>query len=332
MKCVPLTTLILTAISSMPSFGTSSNEVLSVIIGDGYVLERLSTGDERELDPPEYSVDENGIATSICDNSQMPMLPGPESSTNALAVALLEMLAYSDVDCFDQIDENGVPYTFQPIVATWTWDGFLGEDETNGWTRAAKKLCFDWYLNFAATNCCAFTSEQTNLTRIALQQCNILEYTNQWAAYTGILRNTCAPHRDLAGELALRYTPEESGLYDMGMGVATNGLNLTSNERYSIMSVYINRLQQLRSAQAAEAVRSLYMVRRSNIDLALSLDRLFDATIAGYGCSSNRLDTALAYVRSPYLSELQRTHFDTITNQLMNAAQPLPEVEALRGL
>ena len=334
MKCVLITSLILAGSSSLSCLGASSNEVISVIYGDGYVLERLSTGAETELGSPGISVDENGIATSLDDDSltPVPALPGSESATNTLSVALLEMLACSVVDHFDQIDEAGIPYTSQPTAATWTWEGFLGADETNGWTRVAKKACFDWYLNFLSTNHCALSFEQTNLTRIALQQCDILRYTNQWETYTAIMRNPFSPHRDLAGELALRYTPEERGLYEIGMGVVTNGLDLTSSERYSLLLVYIDRLQHLRSTEAAEAVRALYGVRHSNCELSLSLDQLFNTGIAGYGGSSNRLDTALEYLRNSSLSELQRTHFDTITNQLINAAQPLPEVESLRGL
>ena len=150
----------------LPSYADHSpetNQVISIEIGDGYVIEQLSTGEECSIVTCDISVDQDGIATSNELVPDLPVLPGDESATNAFAVTLLEMLQISAVDNFDQTDENGVPYTTQPVVPIWTWDGFLGKDETNGWTRVAKKACFDWYLNFMATNAYAFTSAQTNL-------------------------------------------------------------------------------------------------------------------------------------------------------------------------
>ena len=73
-------------------------------------------------------------------------------------------------------------------------------------------------------------------------------------------------------------------------------------------------------------------MRLAEYKLSLVLDRLFVSRILGYAGSSNRLDTANKLLSMTELNELQREHFGTVTNQLLNAAQPLPEVEALRGL
>ena len=113
------------------------------------------------------------------DEYVTPSLPGTENDTNRVAVALLEWTLGTAVDHFESIDENGVEYTTQLIIPVWTWEGFLGEDETNGVTRAAKKASFDWYLGYLATNCCVdFSLMQTTLVRVAVEQCEDLKYTN----------------------------------------------------------------------------------------------------------------------------------------------------------
>ena len=104
---------------------------------------------------------------------ERPSLPGTEEITNRVAEALLFRAWGAVVDNIDLVDENGINYTTQLVIPTWTWEGFLGEDETNGVTRAAKKASFDWYLGHLATNCCAnFSDDQTNYVRIALNECS----------------------------------------------------------------------------------------------------------------------------------------------------------------
>ena len=332
MKHAFLTLIFLFGFSAMVGAGSATNVVISVVVGDGYVLKELATGDECEASATSISVDQDGIATldepGLLD---IPILPGPEDSTNAVAVALLEMLRLADVDYFDQTDENGMPYTTQPVVPTWTWDGFLGKDETNGWTRVAKKACFDWYLNYIATNRCDFSDLQTNLVSIAVSQCEDLKYTNAWCWLEGITRNPVAPHRRWSGELAIAYAPV-GPLLDLGLDAATNNLQVTSEEREAIVDAFAARLTECHGAATSNAVHVLYRIRESESGISLTFDRLFISRIAGYSISSNRFETAKAYLSKPELSELQRVHFSTVTNQLMNAAQPLPEVEALRGL
>ena len=136
---------------------------------------------------------------------ERPTLPGSEEVTNRVAEALLFRAWGAVVDYFDSADENGVEYTTQLVIPTWTWEGFLGEDETNGVTRAAKKASFDWYLGHLATNCCAnFSDDQTNYVRIALNECRDLKYTNAWQSLKGIALNSSAPYRGYRHHLRRR--------------------------------------------------------------------------------------------------------------------------------
>lgn len=324
---------ILGALMAVADQPFATNKVISVTVGDGYILEELETGEPCVENSFHITIDQDGVATLADPNeTSFPTLPGPESATNEVAVALLELLRISDVDNFEHVDENGVPYTSQPITPTWTWDGFLGKDETNGWTRAAKKACFDWYLNFVATNRSEYSDFPSNIVCVAITQCEDLKYTNAWESLEHMARNPDSPHRMWSGKLAIEYAPVGAPLFDLGLDAATNGLRVTADERYAIVGSFADRLCSVREESSLSSVVILYRMRLAEYKLSLALDRLFVSRILGYVGSSNRLDTANKLLSLTELNELQREHFGTVTNQLLNAAQPLPEVEALRGL
>ena len=314
----------------LPSYADHSpetNQVISIEIGDGYVIEQLSTGEECSIVTCDISVDQDGIATSNELVPDLPVLPGDESTTNAFAVTLLEMLQISAVDNFDQTDENGVPYTTQPVVPTWTWDGFLGKDETDGWTRVAKKACFDWYLNFMATNACAFTFAQTNLSATAIDQCRDLAYTNAWTSLMGIARNVHAPWRDCAGVLAVKFVPEINDIASFGLGVYTNSIHFADKGRRNVLCAYFDRLATQPGAIPAVYMNEIIRHGSRECDAAMSLDRLLSAKVSGYEISSNRLAAAVAVLNNPYSWEFQNSYFVNVTNQLLNAGRPLVRLE-----
>ena len=309
-----------------------TNQVISVEIGDGYVIERLATGDERPVVGSDISVDEDGIVTSNEIVSDLPVLPGAETATNAVAVALLRMLQLSAIDNFDSKDENGVPCTTETVVPTWTWDGFLGKDEVNGWTRAAKKACFDWYLNFMATNACAITDAQTNLSAIAIGQCEDLSYTNAWQSLMGIAKNPHSPWRDHAGVLAIELAPDTGSISSLGLDAYTNSIALAENARGNVVSAYFDRLASQSSPIPPACLDEIIKYRSRECEAAMSLDRLLSTKIPGYEVSSNRLSAAVSILNNPDSWEFQNAYFINVTNRLMNATQPLQEVEVLRGL
>ena len=180
------------------------------------------------------------------DEYVTPSLPGTENDTNRVAVALLEWTLGTAVDHFESIDENGVEYTTQLIIPVWTWEGFLGEDETNGVTRAAKKASFDWYLGYLATNCCVdFSLMQTTLVRVAVEQCEDLKYTNAWQSLKGIALNPTLPYRGYAGELYERFGPLDDSMTDFCFDVETNAVQMTFEERGNIVGEYASRLHSL---------------------------------------------------------------------------------------
>ena len=210
-----------------------------------------------------------------------PSLPGPEEVTNRVAEALLFRTWGAGVDYFDSEDENGIPCTTQLVIPTWTWEGFLGEDETNGVTRAAKKASFDWYLGYLATNCCAnFSNVQTNYVRVAIEQCEDLKYTNVWQTLKGIALNSSAPYRGYAGELYEQYGPLDDSMTDFCLDVET---------------------------------------RLSDCSRAIPVDEILVASLPGYEFSTNRLAAALYVLSCTNSWSEQNAYFIGVTNAIENA-------------
>lgn len=256
------------------------------------------------------------------DEYVTPSLPGTENDTNRVAVALLEWTLGTAVDHFESIDENGVEYTTQLIIPVWTWEGFLGEDETNGVTRAAKKASFDWYLGYLATNCCVdFSLMQTTLVRVAVEQCEDLKYTNAWQSLKGIALNSSAPYRGYAGELYEQYGPLDDLMTDFCLDVETNAVQMTFEERGDIVGEYASRLHSLPpgSNVRQRGVAGLYTNRLSDCSRAIPVDEILVASLPGYEFSTNRLAAALYVLSCTNSWSEQNAYFIGVTNAIENA-------------
>ena len=253
---------------------------------------------------------------------ERPTLPGSEEVTNRVAEALLFRAWGAVVDYFDSVDENGVEYTTQLVIPTWTWEGFLGEDETNGVTRAAKKASFDWYLGHLATNCCAnFSDDQTNYVRIALNECRDLKYTNAWQSLKGIALNSTLPYRGYAGELYERFGPLDDSMTDFCLDVETNAVQMTFEERGDIVGEYASRLHSLPpgSNVRQRGVAGLYTNRLSDCSRAIPVDEILVASLPGYEFSTNRLAAALYVLSCTNSWTEQNAYFIGVTNAIENA-------------
>ena len=253
---------------------------------------------------------------------ERPTLPGSEEVTNRVAEALLFRAWGAVVDYFDSADENGVEYTTQLVIPTWTWEGFLGEDETNGVTRAAKKASFDWYLGYLATNSCAnFSNVQTNYVRVAIEQCEDLKYTNVWQTLKGIALNSSAPYRGYAGELYEQYGPLDDSMTDFCLDVETNAVQMTFEERGNIVGEYASRLHSLPpgSNVRQRGAAGLYTNRLSDCSRAIPVDEILVASLPGYEFSTNRLAAALYVLSCTNSWPEQNAYFIGVTNAIENA-------------
>ena len=259
---------------------------------------------------------------SVDEPYEHPTLPGSEEITNRVAEALLFRAWGAVVDNIDLVDENGINYTTQLVIPTWTWEGFLGDDETNGVTRAAKKASFDWYLGHLVTNCCAnFSDDQTNYVRIALNECRDLKYTNAWQSLRGVALNSSAPYRGYAGELYERFGPLDDSMTDFCLDVETNAVQMTFEERGDVVKEYACRLHSLPpdSNVRQRGVAGLYTNRLSDCSRAVPVDELLVASLPGYEFSTNRLAAALYVLSCTNSWSEQNTYFIGVTNAIENA-------------
>ena len=308
--------------------------VLSIDVQSGVIFETVGvvTGEDAESVPSREMLP-CGAVIELDQEAEpdmpFPSLPGLESETNRVAIALLESARDLVVDNFDQEDADGTPCTSEVVAPTWTWNGFLGQDETNGLTRIAKKSCFDWYLHFVSTNTQPYSVAQAELVRVAVSRCESLCYTNSWEDLMAIASNPSAPYRHRAGECAVRFAPLGETLMTFCSNVYTNGILCDSESRGNIIHAYATRLNDCTGRAATSAAQRLFSHTPINCLAAMSLDRLYVTKIPGYENSSNRLEIAESVLRSSDSWESQINYFTTITNQLHSATQPLP---AVRGL
>ena len=124
--------------------------------------------------------------------------------------------------------------------------------------------------------------------------------------------------------------------------IVTNKTTETAQDRMYLVGAYANVLLRHRDDADPSSITNGLSVLKAGVQGwigTIPLDRLCLEMYSGYAESSNRLDLALKALSSEvpsmkwwdYKSSIHE-YFTPVTNRLMNAAQPLPEVEALREL
>ena len=115
---------------------------------------------------------------------------------------------------------------------------------------------------------------------------------------------------------------------------------LTSTYAEEIAGDYVGKIHKslgtLDGAVVTNGTRMLLRVRQGFYS-AVQLDKLLLDVYPEYASSSNRLELSERTLRTLvddtiFCDKSIRPYFDAVTNQLHGATQPLPEVEALRGL
>ena len=114
----------------------------------------------------------------------------------------------------------------------------------------------------------------------------------------------------------------------------------TSTYAEGIAGDYVGKIHKslgtLDGAVVTNGTRMLLRVRQGDYS-AVQLDKLLLDVYPEYASSSNRLELSERTLRTLvddtiFCDKSIRPYFDAVTNQLHSATQPLPEVEALRGL
>ena len=252
------------------------------------------------------------------------------AETNAVVEAALDYLQQVYPDNWET---NFIEMADEEIPDTWI--NFLGGDETNGWTYVEKRAAFDWYLNSLGTaDCQQLSSIGKWRVRAALWQCDVLNYTNSWPYLKALALNPLGICREEAIELAIMFGPVNDTMTEFVESVLTNRVVFNEYERNSACARYRKKFSETTCPirDRDNAVRMYYQHRYGDLVNDLRFDAVFSVFIDGYVNSSNRMEYALYILNHPDCGEKDRLYFTSVTNLLLNVAQPLCEVEALRGL
>ena len=231
------------------------------------------------------------------------------------------------------IPDEGTPYN--PDEDLGTWHGFLGVDETNGWTVAAKKAAFDWYLSTLGSCDCRSLSRRDKLLVLnAVEMCGMLAYTNAAPSLRSLALNPNGIHRDVVLATALKFSSVDDSTTQFVESILTNVTQYTAGERVVCYLEYADRIrgmQNIANTPAHNAMLVFYRNRMVDRVGAPSVDRLLTTHLQGYGQSSNRLETAMFMLSETNALPQFVEYFTSVTNQLLSSGQPLPWINVGTG-
>lgn len=176
---------------------------------------------------------------------------------------------------------------------------------------------------------------------VALSYCSEHGASNVLSAAESILTAKHSVAQSAALSVIEEFALPTSQFNDYAMSIFTNSELTTSSTRSYFMSTYAEVLRKRRigcdSESFTNGVLNLYRVVSGGTDGAIALDRLLLETYPEYQESQERLSLARGALSGRTETGIWSVpaverYFNPVTNQLMNATQPLPEVEALRGL
>ena len=248
--------------------------------------------------------------------------------TNAVARAMLERaLDFSN----DNISDGG-PWVGEG-EPPFTWNGFLGRGEVDGWSQQARKDAFAWYLSTLGTNnCTSFTAMDKELVRIALSKCRTLNFIEAGPSMKALALNPDGIYRSNAIRLAIQFCPVDDLATVFTETIMTNTTGYTRQEfsaascEYARMLLNFNATNDAQRAIRDRAVNMFYRNRMLPANAYYVVDRLFVQYINGYETSSNRLECALNVLSLPIYAELSGDYFTSVTNQLLSSGQPLVQL------
>ena len=227
---------------------------------------------------------------------------------------------------------------YNPDEDLGTWHGFLGSDETNGWTVAAKKAAFDWYLSTLGSCDCRSLSRRDKLLVLnAVEMCGMLAYTNAVPYLKALAYNANGIYREEAIKTVLNFSSVDDATTMFVEGIVTNDVKFGMVERGDACGVYAHNImtrQATNDVQRAAKERAWKMLYRHRmLDLIGTgiLDSLFVSQIQGYESSSNRLEFAEYVLSHPDSDSDDIRRFTSVTNQLLSSGQPLVQLNIGEG-
>ena len=254
------------------------------------------------------------------------------AETNEMASAMLGNVLFFASDNWD--DNVGLSAREAPV----TWPGFLGRDESHGWSLAEKKAVFDWYLSTLGTNdCMALRGEERHYVRIAVDQCRVLNYAEAVTPLKALALNPRGIYRHTAIELAIKFSSVDNTTTAFVESIVTNSAGYVFGERGEASDKYAWKLFAFDATNAVQreareaGVRMFYRNRFSEALETPMVDELFVKYVDGYGTSSNRLMHAINSFSHPICARKFGEYFTSVTNQLLSSGQPLPRIDIGAG-
>ena len=270
-----------------------------------------------------------------------------EAETNDVVCTLIGV-AHAQEESDASIDSDNIILPPVPEVESFD-DLFVTDRQTDlafwsQWTPEERKAAFD---NFLMSIPSGESSRYGASELVALDFCISKDYTNVLDVAQAILQSTnvtadCKISASVAFAKFAAPTEERNRFAESFLTNRVVFANkyarsrwMHSRERWVMPSIFIEMSHALsrdcdagRTALARSGAAMLYR----NLDepiCARYLDDLLMKTHSGYGTSSNRLAIACMALDSQQTGEFDEAHFIGITNQLLNAEQPLPVVEGL---
>ena len=249
----------------------------------------------------------------------------PEATDRYVRARLGFVLHYGDVLLQAVYDDTDVK-----VKPPSDWEGFLGTKMSNGWTFEEKKEAFDWYLaNLSTNDCRRLSLHEQSLVYVALDQCDVLCYTNSFMAMKGLVLNPNGVHRDKALEIMVKFGPLNDEMTQFIESIATNVTAYTWFERGTSLFEYEKRLcsYAVTNATTANAVQMFKRLKHYDAFSAVPCDIVFCQRIEGWTMSSNRLEYARWALGNEHLQSNWARRFTSVTNQLLSSGQPLVQLD-----
>jgi len=209
------------------------------------------------------------------------------------------------------------------------------------WTAEECRKAFEDFVNdipVLSTNGTCKCIE--GLGGLALGYCHKFGQTNVLGAAMRILAAKGSAAQGAATSVFADFAVPSDEINDFAANMLTNEMAMTASLRSYFLDAYVDALIKRRTeCRPACFTNGVALVIKvvDGREGSTALDQLLMASFQSYENSSNRLAVARAALADTrpaptYAESAIEDHFIPITNRLMNAPQPLPEVPELRNL
>lgn len=242
-------------------------------------------------------------------------------------------------DCIDEADTNEIEILYPTMESVFSCQ-LPSNVSASAWSPAERRQAFFDHLdNISKTNVALVSEDYIRTGSYAFLCCDVKGYTNVLPYARRVLHSPHAPCKGAALTCLLQLAEPAGDVTAIVVDAQTNRVDFSDEDRNHALSGYVqslNALPEERRQIVTNAACALYQ-HRTSIRSLQTLDVALVNAIPDYAESSNRLVVAnLALSRvgenPDWEGGFVARYFVPITNQLMNAPQPLPEVAALRGL